>query len=761
MKFEINLKNCYGIKDFKMKEQINFDNENAAIIYAPNGVMKTSLSLTFNDIANGTKTSDRIYNECSSFYDIKYYDNIYNSMDKLSKHDNLYIVKTYEDTFIPSNESYSLLLSDENLRKQYNNLLKIIFEKLQYIQNKLINFSGISINELDKVLSNDLNLDKYKNSWIEILKKLKKIKDESESFEFLNSIRYIDLLNDKTEKVIKNSDMINIIDKYTKSLNEFLDGNAYLSKDFNDYNAETLGKTFKSNDLFKNKHTIKLKNKNNVDDVGITINSLKEWNDFFTIQIKEMYKDENILKQLKALNKLLLANEDTRNFRNIIMQHKEIIQYLSDIKMLKKYLWTSYINNINGFDEYCNEIFLYSDKLENLYNDANNSKEKWDEIVDEFNNRFKVPFKISIENKSKAILKGDEPAFCFKFDDENDKFNKRHKEFNNKKDFEDFLSEGEKRALYLLYILFDIEKIKKCAKEKKCLIIFDDIADSFDYKNKYAIIEYLYDIVNDNKNINALILTHNFDFYRTVSRRLDIKSQNRYMAQKNQDGEIKLEKMYLLNDYFNSISKERKINTDEQKIKLIVSIPFYRNICNYINMSSDIYKKLTCFLHIKNEPLNTENLTLKDACNIIESIKISSGENEFKFIYYDKENYLELLYRLANNIKENTKEIKLENKIFLSIAIRLKLEKFLKDIIISNDPYNNQIYDVKEFQTRAWSKIAKPFLNEKQNKIIDEVNIITSENIHINSFMYEPIIDISDWTLKKLYKDISKIQELK
>ena len=33
-------------------------------------------------------------------------------------------------------------------------------------------------------------------------------------------------------------------------------------------------------------------------------------------------------------------------------------------------------------------------------------------------------------------------------------------------------------------------------KENK-LIIFDDIADSFDYKNKYAIIEYLKDIKDE------------------------------------------------------------------------------------------------------------------------------------------------------------------------------------------------------------------------------------------------------------------------
>ena len=55
---------------------------------------------------------------------------------------------------------------------------------------------------------------------------------------------------------------------------------------------------------------------------------------------------------------------------------------------------------------------------------------------------------------------------------------------------------------------------------QQLLIIFDDVADSFYYKNKYAIIEYIKDLL-DRPNVNAVILTHNFDFYRTLSKRLD------------------------------------------------------------------------------------------------------------------------------------------------------------------------------------------------------------------------------------------------
>lgn len=72
----------------------------------------------------------------------------------------------------------------------------------------------------------------------------------------------------------------------------------------------------------------------------------------------------------------------------------------------------------------------------------------------------------------------------------------------------DVLSRGELKALYILNIIFEIETRKQNAGHT--VLIIDDIADSFDYKNKYAIIEYLKEI--SNFKFRQIILTHNFDF---------------------------------------------------------------------------------------------------------------------------------------------------------------------------------------------------------------------------------------------------------
>jgi hypothetical protein len=41
-----------------------------------------------------------------------------------------------------------------------------------------------------------------------------------------------------------------------------------------------------------------------------------------------------------------------------------------------------------------------------------------------------------------------------------------------------------------------------------------------------------------------------------------------------------------------------------------------------------------------------------------------------------------------------------------------------------------------------------------QIETIKRVILMTPENIHLNSFMYEPILDMSDDHLKKLYEDV-------
>ena len=42
-------------------------------------------------------------------------------------------------------------------------------------------------------------------------------------------------------------------------------------------------------------------------------------------------------------------------------------------------------------------------------------------------------------------------------------------------------------------------------------------------------------------------------------------------------------------------------------------------------------------------------------------------------------------------------------------------------------------------------------LSDEEKRLMDDINLITPESIHLNAFMYEPLIDVSIWTLNDIY----------
>lgn len=734
-------KNCYGMKEFELKT-IDFTKSNKAILYAPNGVMKTSFSNVFYDISKGLPTIDRIFKSNISAYSVNYYSSIYTNTN-LSATDRIYVVKSFDEKFELSKETISTLLADETTRKKYDILVQ---EFKSYTDEFISDFnllSGLSKTKIESFFKDKFDL-KDKSDWPDIFLKLNELNQDKYSVEELKDIKYIDVINDKTMEILTDEDFVTKLDDYLKALEKLIEDNELLSENFNDYNAEELSKNLRKHNLFEGKHKIILKD-------GTEITTLKEWDKEVKKQLDKVYANDELGKKFKNIKTKLSKNEQTRTLKKIIQDNREIIKYLVDIETLTDLFIVTYINNMNrNFNEYFAKVNSYSDEIKKLYETAEQQAERWKNIVNEFNTRFKVPFEVKIENKANFLLKDEVPNLYFTYTRCEGREDEEQEDYG-KDELMKSLSMGEKRAMYLLYILFDIEIIKEKATNGtgKYLIIVDDIADSFDYKNKYAIIEYLYDISRNN-SIDLLILTHNFDFYRTTVSRIGIPRNNCYIVQKDDDEKLEMKNFGYLKDYFSNVIvseiKDGILNTDEKKKKLIASIPFYRNLSQYILLPQQ-EDELTCLLHIKSNPLDIVKMKLSDIWNIILNVVSNMGNFDNSF----DENYIDAINRIALDIYHSTSdEVILENKIVLSIAIRLETEKFLKSILVAN----SVDLTTSKNQTRDWSNKAINYLNNEQNRIINEVNLMTPESIHLNSFMYEPIIDMSNWTLKQLYRQV-------
>ena len=151
---------------------------------------------------------------------------------------------------------------------------------------------------------------------------------------------------------------------------------------------------------------------------------------------------------------------------------------------------------------------------------------------------------------------------------------------------------------------------------------------------------------------------------------------------------------------------------------------------------------------------STKVLTIKDLQGIYKSI--FKDLSDIELVNSDRKLY-DIIFEVADQIVSfNTESVaNLENKVVLSIAIRLNAELYMINKINDYD----FVSKIKKNQTgKLFGKFKEKFPEKIVSiEVLEKVNIMTPENIHLNSFMFEPILDLSDHHLKQLYNDVLKL----
>jgi hypothetical protein len=154
--------------------------------------------------------------------------------------------------------------------------------------------------------------------------------------------------------------------------------------------------------------------------------------------------------------------------------------------------------------------------------------------------------------------------------------------------------------------------------------------------------------------------------------------------------------------------------------------------------------QLTSMLHWK---VDTPTMTvghLDAIYNRVCETKIAPKDGA-KLIY-------ELILEQATACLGGASGLNLENKIVLAIAIRMAAEQFMVKKI-ADDKF---VAAITAHQTQALIDKFKAKFAPDTNaiRVLDQVALMTPENIHVNAFMYEPIVDMSDDHLRKLCTDV-------
>lgn len=737
---KLHLENCYGIQ--KLNEDIDYSNNNVSIIYAPNGTMKSSLAKTFEAVRDGKPVEEKVFGYESSC-------NITDEQNAPISGEKIIVINPFDENAF---EGQGLLMANDTLRRKYLSIHKAIEEKKEYLYTQIkekMGYSTRSSFDVKNTMLKDWSLSSKEeyNCLLEIKRFLHNPTMLCSLNE--NELDYNSLFNDKVYTMIKTGKTSELIEEYEAKYRELVDKSLYMQQGIIDHNNYgNISSSLNSNGFFAANNEVVLKAKDG--SASITVKEQKELDDLIKKEKEQVLNTKEIKDLFEKINKAISKNKDTQAFNLFLQTHQEIIAEYKDVDQFKKKVW---IRAFLCFENLLNELLDEYDKalldLKELHEEAKKETTDWKKALDLFVERFYVPFTIEPSNQEDVILNMELPSFKYIFSDS------RGKKEITKDSLLNILSTGERRAYYILNMIFQILVAKQQGKE--CLIVLDDISESFDYKNKYAIIEYISDIseytdVNDEKLFKILLLTHNFDFYRTVASRIT-KRGNSFIAFSD-SGKIKFEKgQYTKNIFMNYKTRLKDHYSDNI---IVASIPFVRNLIEYTegDDNSD-YLLLTSVIHYKND---TQSITLKQIQDIFNQYwckndKVNFADGRENELVYD------ILMQEGEKITD-VEKLEIENKLILSMAIRLKAELYMKNRIISDVPNGidiiNEIYSKKN--QSAWLiKGYKKHINDESMNVLELVAMITPENIHLNSFMFEPILDMS---LKQLYNLYNEVKAL-
>ncbi|MEO1126367.1 MAG: hypothetical protein AAFX95_20205, partial [Cyanobacteria bacterium J06639_16] len=423
--------------------------------------MKTSFANTFRDLCSSQDTSDRIWPSNNTERNIADEDG-----EPLTP-ECIFVIEPYNEKF--RSDRISRLLVNDSLRERYEEIYLEIEKKTEVLVKGLKPLSGLK-KEICEELSNAITHDRS-----EFLRAIARVKYEVENEEDtpLGDVTFSTIFNPKVEPVLSDQSFREKIREYVEKYDELVSKSTFFKKGvFTHNNAVDIAKNLNSNGFFNANHSVYIR----MDGKKTEIRSLEELEKAIQVEKDKILTDEDLRTAFENIDKRLTKNADLKKFRLCLEKHQVILAELNNPDSLKQKLWISYLIRLK--DDYlalmqC--IDSGKEELNRIVEEAASQRTQWAEVISIFNDRFSVPFVVRMDNQEDVILKSDAPSICFDFlqdlnDDDSDSVSIEEDILKS------VLSNGERRALYILNIIFEVEARKASGQET--LFIVDDIADS-------------------------------------------------------------------------------------------------------------------------------------------------------------------------------------------------------------------------------------------------------------------------------------------
>lgn len=378
---KVSLKNCYGIQSFDEDFDFNSSKSKAYAVYAPNGLMKTSFSKTFEMLAHGREPIEERYNR-QSICEVK-------SDGNLISKEVIYVLKSEIDISVDSPAITNILVDPEN-KARYDELLVDLDNLKGKLIKSLQKSSKVKNAEVEKFILNDWS-ERDIPSCIAKIKELS-IEDDLSPYE------YAAIFDPKAIEVLKSQEFITKASEFNERYQELFSqaGTIYQKGVFNPTKAETSFETLDKQGFFAGGHRVHLRGEPTSIDQA-------ELNRKVQVIHASIDGDET----LKKIRTNLAKNAQTQALTNLIenLSSTQVEFLLEKLQpdnqtLFRRSLWTYYIQNNTDATTYLESYTANKSEIERIEVAAAQAAPRWTKAVELFNDRFvDMPFTLTIANQ--------------------------------------------------------------------------------------------------------------------------------------------------------------------------------------------------------------------------------------------------------------------------------------------------------------------------------------------------------------------------
>ena len=242
----VKLKNCYGIQS--LEHDFDFGNgkpgNKSFTIYAPNGLMKTSFTKTFEKLAKGELAEEERYKRPST-------SEVLLDGTPLPK-EAIYVLKSEIDIQDDSPAITDILVNPDN-KSRYDAILIDLDKQKTKLVNTLQKASGVPKKDVEKTLFDDTGIKAFAECVV-------KLKDRIIAGE-ISHLNYSTLFDPKATEILSSAEFVLNAKEFNNRYQELFsqEGSIYQKGIFNPARAETSFSTLDKQGFFNGGHRVQMR----------------------------------------------------------------------------------------------------------------------------------------------------------------------------------------------------------------------------------------------------------------------------------------------------------------------------------------------------------------------------------------------------------------------------------------------------------------------------------------------------------------------